>query len=178
MAQSSQSPKSGTRKPLTAERLRELLHYDPETGVWTWRKLPIKNQLKPGGRAGTADSGGYVQIRIDGPKYGAARLAWLYMRGCWPEAEIDHKDGNRSNNRWSNLREASHSENQWNMSRRRDNTSGFKGVNWHKGERKWHARIMLHGRHIHLGSFDSAEVAYEAYKAKALELFGEFARLG
>jgi hypothetical protein len=174
MAFATKSPKSQLRKPLTAKRLRELLRYDPETGDWTWLKMLAVNQTKPGGKAGTSDSGGYVQIRIDGPKYSAARLAWLYMHGCWPKAEIDHKDGNRLNNRWSNLREASHSQNQWNTGRRRN--SEFKGVSWHKRSRKWIARIMIHGRHIHLGCFHSQEIAHEAYKAKALELFGEFAR--
>jgi len=177
MATRKQHPDSAERKPLTAQRLRELLRYDPDTGAWTWRKGRA-GSARVGGRAGARNYYGYLLIGVDGPKYGAARLAWLYMHGCWPEAEIDHKDGNRSNDRWSNLREASRTENQWNKSRHRDNASGFKGVSWHKGQGKWRARIMLHRRNIHLGLFDTAEAAHEAYKAKALELFGGFARSG
>ena len=175
MAVATKSPKSHLRKPLTAERLRELLHYDPETGAWTWVKP--RNRINPGDRAGWYNFYGYLRIRIDGWKYVASRLAFLYVLGRWPEAEIDHKDGNRLNNRWDNLREASHNENMWNMKRRRDNASGFKGVTWDKHRRKWTAHIKIDGRHIRLGLFRTPEAAHEAYKAKAIELFGEFARL-
>jgi hypothetical protein len=171
MAQSSQSPKSHLRKPLTAERLRELLHYDPETGAWTWLKLPVKNQLKPGDKAGCINSLGYLKVKIDGRHYAASRLAFLYMRDRWPAAEIDHKDGDPGNGCFSNLREATRSQNMMNTHR------WLKGASWDKRSRKWLGQIMIRGRNIHLGYFDTPEAAHEAYANKALELFGEFARL-
>ena len=171
MATRKQHPDSAERKPLTAERLRERLHYDPDTGAWTWRKLPVKNQVKPGDKAGGIDSKGYLKIRIDGPKYIAARLAWFYMLGRWPGAEIDHKDGNPGNGCFSNLREATRSQNMMNTHR------WLKGASWDKRSRKWLGQIMIGGRNIHLGYFDSPEAAHEAYANKARELFGEFARL-
>jgi hypothetical protein len=171
MATRKQHPDSAERKPLTAQRLRELLRYDPDTGAWTWRKLPIKNQLKPGDKAGALNSLGYLKVKIDGRIYVASRLAWLYMLGRWPEAEIDHKDGNPGNDCFSNLREATRSQNMMNTHR------WLKGASWDKRSRKWLGQIMIGGRNIHLGYFDSPEAAHEAYANKARELFGEFTRL-
>jgi hypothetical protein len=177
MATSTQRPNAIERKPLTVERLREFLHYESEMGEWTRRVKSVRGIGKPGDKAGYRRSNGRLIIRIDGRNYRAARLAFLYMLDRWPAAEVDHKDGNPANDRWSNLREASPAQNRWNMKRHRDNASGFKGATWDKRQRKWKAQIMAHGRKLAIGSFDSAEAAHEAYKAKALELFGEFARL-
>jgi hypothetical protein len=177
MAVATKSPKSHLRKPLTAERLRELLSYDPETGGWTRIKHCARgSHIKVGDMAGGQDERGYLRIRVDGRKYKGHRLAFLYMTGQWPKPEIDHIDGDRTNNCWSNLREATHNENMWNMKMRRNNTSGLKGVTWHKPSRRWRAQICLYSRRLGLGYFDTAEAAHDAYKAKAIELFGEFAR--
>lgn len=147
---------------LTAERLRELLHYDPDTGLIFWaasRKV-----------AGTKQSGGYVQVEIRGRRYVAHRLAWLWMTGQWPRDQIDHINGIRADNRWSNLREATHAENMQNQrSSRSDSLHSSKiGVGFHRVSGKWRARIGLNGVQRTIGYFDSEEEAHAAYlKAKA-----------
>jgi hypothetical protein len=177
MAQQRQSPNPKPRKPLTAERLRELLCYDPETGEWGWLKQPRSNRGKPGSKAGSLNKHlGYVYIGIDGRSYQSSRLAFLYMTGEWPTLDVDHRDGNPGNDSWANLRPASRSQNIGNSRLHRGSSSGFKGVTWHKQRRKWKAQIKLHGRNIHLGHFDTPEAAYEEYCRKARELFGEYAR--
>jgi hypothetical protein len=165
------------RKPLTPERLREVLHYDPDTGEWTWRKTTRNGHRKPGDRAGWRNPAGYLVMWIDRHQRKGHRLAFLYMTGRWPRFGVDHRDGNPSNDRWQNLRDASQSQNCLNRKRNCNNTSGFKGVRWSKDRRKWVAYIRLHGRRYHLGYFDTPEAAHEAYKVKARELFGEYARL-
>lgn len=154
------------RKAVTGERLRELLHYDPETGVFTWRVGGRRARL--GEAAGCVETCGYLRITIDGRQYYAHRLAWLYVTGAWPADQLDHRDGDRTNNRFDNLREATHAENGQNRTTQKNNTSGFAGVHWHLGDRRWHARIRVGGRRVHLGSFDTPEEAHAAYiEAKA-----------
>lgn len=93
---------------LTAERLRELLSYDPETGWFTWRVTRSSNgRADAGSRAGALRSDGYRHVTVDQHKYKEHRLAWLYMTGKWPEADLDHKNNTRDDNRFSNLRAAS-----------------------------------------------------------------------
>jgi len=176
MAERRQSPNAKPRNSLTAKRLRKILHYDPDTGEWRWLKPPFKAPVRPGDRAGTR-SRGYLFIGIGYTKYKSARLAWLFMTGKWPTLWVDHIDGNPSNDRWSNLREANASQNTVNKKHHSNNTSGFKGVSWSRYHAKWWAQICKDYHHIHLGFFDTPEAAYEAYKAKARELFGEYARL-
>jgi hypothetical protein len=164
---------------LDQERLRELLHYDPETGVFTWLVAPNR-RIRVGQQAGTAWEGrgvSYIDIKIDGQRYRAHRLAWLYMTGEWPPDETDHRDCDGLDNRWPNLREATSTQNKANTRRRRDNTSGFKGVTFNKRDRRFQARIKAGDRERHLGCFDTAEEAYAAYCAAAKEHFGEFARV-
>ena len=178
MATGTQRPDLIERKPLTAERLRELLSYDPETGGWTRIKHCARgSHIKVGDAAGYRDDRGYLRIWVDGRKYRGYRLAFLYVTGRWPKNEIDHKDGDTTNDRWDNLREATRNENMRNEKLHRDSGSGLKGVTWHKPSRRWRAQICVHYRRLAIGYFDSAEAAHEAYKTKALELFGEFARL-
>ncbi|MEJ0093319.1 MAG: HNH endonuclease [Methylocella sp.] len=162
---------------LTHERLKEVLHYDPETGLWIWReKTAPKSHIQVGDEAGDIQSNGYVRIQIDGLRYLAHRLAVFYMTGRWPEHQVDHWDLNKSNNRWSNLREATNGQNMANTSLRRDSSSSFKGVSRHSDDRKWWARIQVRGRRIYLGCFDTREDAHAAYIAAAAEHFGEYAR--
>jgi hypothetical protein len=162
---------------ITAERLRELLDYDGETGVFRWRSNRGR-MAKLGQQAGSSNSSGYVLIRIDGKDYRAHRLAWLHVNGAWPQDEIDHINCNRSDNRIGNIREASHSQNNANRPRYKNNRSGFKGVAWHAKTGRWRAEIRLSRRSRHLGLFDTPEAAHSAYMDAASRLFGEFARAG
>lgn len=159
---------------LTAERLREVLHYDPETGVFTW----LGRSRRRGLVAGYTETVGYhvifVGTRAAGKLYKAHRLAWLYMTGEWPTDMIDHANGNKTDNRWVNLRAADRSRNLINSRRRRDNTTGFKGVSLNRG--RYMASLTKGGKTMNLGRFDTAEEAHEAYCAAAREHFGEFAR--
>src|SRR3990167_475912 len=151
----------GFRQELTADRLRELLHYDPLTGIFKW--LVQKGRVAAGSVAGTSDGNGYVQIRIDGKHYRGQRLAWCYMTGEWPESQVDHEKLNRSDNRWENLREASNAQNTMNQGLRKSNTSGFKGVSWHAAAKAWVANIRLDARTTYLGTFFSPAAAHGAY---------------
>lgn len=166
---------------VTPELLRELLHYDPETGLFTRIKIiSSRSRIRIGNIAGCADGQGYIRIKIGGRSgrcFAAHRLAWLYMTGKWPENEIDHVDLNPSNNRWSNLREANRSTNIANTRRRADNTSGLKGVYRGPGiERPWRAEITLHKKRVFIGAFATIEEAKAAYDAMAVDHYGEFAR--
>jgi hypothetical protein len=166
------------RKPLTPERLREMLRYEPDTGEWRWLKAPrCRTHIKPGDKAGWRNPAGYLVMCIDHHQCKGHRLAFLYMIGRWPARDVDHRNGNPADDRWHNLREASRSQNAMNKKRPRHNASGFKGVSWHKKSRKWRAYIGPYRHVIHLGYFDTPEAAYEEYCRKARELFGEYARL-
>ncbi len=150
---------------LTAQRLRELLNYDPDTGVFT-RRLKNANCVKVGDVAGGLDGRGYCRFRIDGKKHRAHRLAWLYMHGDWPLGEIDHINGLPADNRISNLRDVSHAENVQNVHKpNKDNEScEFRGVHWHRRDLKWTAQIRANGKIKWLGAFPTKEAAAEAYK--------------
>lgn len=147
---------------ITQERLRQVMNYSPDTGLFTWSIG--KGTAKAGDIAGTPQSTGYVFIRIDGIKYLAHRLAFLYMTGKWPEACVDHINHVRTDNRWANLRPASRADNSKNASRYASNSSGHHGVSWKKRDKSWIARICVDGRHIHLGSFRNVESAVAARK--------------
>ena len=162
-------------RELTQARLKELLHYNPLTGVFTWLK-PLRNGVRPGSVAGCVHQQGYVQIAMFGRSYRAHRLAWLYVHGTWPKAELDHINGIRGDSGISNLREATRAENGRNLSRNTRNKSGFRGVCWEPVRRRWRAAIGFEGRIISLGRFTTAKDASVAYEAKATELFGEFKR--
>lgn len=159
---------------LSVERLRELLAYDPGTGLFTW--LVSRGPAKAGALAGSLSPIGYFQIRIDQTLYYVHRLAWLYMTGEWPKDQIDHADGNKTNNRFANLREATQSENSANTGLRPHNTSGFKGAYWIAERQKWLASIKIEGRTKFLGYFLTAEEAHAAYKTAAERRFGAFAQ--
>jgi hypothetical protein len=162
---------------LTAERVRELLSYNPETGVFTWLvDSPKGGQRRAGKAAGSVTGDGYHYISIRRRPYLAHRLAWLYVHGEWPSAQIDHRDGNRTNNAIDNLREANRSQNAGNSKRRRTNTSGFKGVYFCSRTGRYVAQITC-GYRKHLGYFDTSKDAHAAYAVAAEKHFGEFARL-
>lgn len=162
---------------LTLEALRERLHYNPETGIFTWLSSPSKKAITLIGKpAGTSRRDEYVVIGIDGRDYRAHRLAWLYVYGEWPAGRIDHINLNRSDNRMANLRLCTHSQNLANTRARRTNSSGYKGVYFHTGAKRWQAKIKVNYRTKHLGFFDTREEAAEAYRKGAELYFGEFAR--
>lgn len=164
------------RTALTAERLRELMDYDPATGVFVKREYVDHRGRKIRARVvGSVNKKGYVYIRIAGKQYLASRLAWLYMRGCWPDHEIDHKSNIRTDNRFDNLRDATELGNSGNRGPNKNNRCGFKGVFQHRAG-KWCAQISLHGKHTHLGVFDTPESAARAYDAASLAHFGEFSK--
>lgn len=150
---------------LTQQRLKELFSYDPYTGLFT-RLLRTSVVGKVGSVAGWDKGNGYIVIFIDGKNYKSHRLAYLYMTGYWPKDQVDHIDGIRSNNRWSNLRDVSSQENTHNQRNpHKNNSTGFLGVK--PARRKFLAHIRLNGNIINVGSFDSAEKAHLAYlKAK------------
>lgn len=160
---------------LTAERLREVLRYDPETGKFYWREK-IACKVVIGKESGCLSSNGYILIRLFGVLYRANRLAWLYMIGEWPTDKMDHADLNRSNNRWANLRPCSTSENARNMHRHMDSQTGLKGVTLEKRTGRYFARICVNRRTFHIGTFDTSQLAAAAYDLTARELHGEFAR--
>lgn len=159
---------------LTQERLKELLSYNPETGEFVW-KVKRNNRIPIGSIAGAPNNDGYVQIRIDRKLHSAHRLAFLYMTGEWPAKEhVDHIDRNPTNNKWSNLREATRSENFFNKLRQSNNRSGHKGVHWDKKKNKWWARITHEYTVFHLGFFDDLAEAAAAFEGAARLLRGEF----
>lgn len=145
---------------LTQARIKELLIYNPETGVFTWRVG--KGNIVANSVAGAEHSKGYIHITIDGKKYYAHRLAWLYMHNYWP-SRLDHVNRLKSDNRIQNLREVSNSENQQNRLTPRHNTSGFKGVTWNSQKSKWWARISINCKKFHIGFFETPEEASTAY---------------
>jgi hypothetical protein len=149
-------------KKITQAELKEILNYDSETGVFTW-KVDRGGRYKKGMVAGGIDKEGYVVIRVLGVSYPAHRLAWLYIHGKYPDNILDHINRDRKDNRLSNLRDVTKAENNTNQSLTKRNTSGCKGVS-HRGKySKWHARITLKGYTIFLGSYNTKEEAESAY---------------
>lgn len=155
---------------LTAQRLRELLDYNPETGVFTWRvDVGRWGRIKAGTATGSPDAFGHLRIQVDGTLYYSHRLAWLYMTGTWPENEVDHRDTVPHNNKWINLRDKTHRVNTEN---RRRPTHGKKsgmpiGVSVDKRDGAIRADITVDGRAISLGRHPTPEIAHAAYlKAK------------
>lgn len=165
-----------TKTILTASRLREVLDYSPETGVFVWKARPSVHANKGmiGERAGAVDKGtGYRRIWIDGDRFVAHRLAWLWMTGEWPADLVDHIDGDKGNDRWENLRAASMSQNKANGVYA-NSPMGLKGVT--KAGNRWRAQIVKDQRHQHLGYYDTPEAAHAAYCMAADRLHGAFAR--
>jgi hypothetical protein len=158
---------------LTIERLKEVLIYDPITGLFTWR-ITIGQRAQAGKVAGCFDKDGYIVIVFERKKYKAGRLAWFYMTGQWPAYEIDHRDGCRADNVWTNLREATREENVLNSDRELGE-SGSRGVKFDRCTSSWRARIGRGGQRKWLGPFKTAKEASDAYLAAAELHHGEFA---
>lgn len=159
---------------LAVGRLRAILSYDPDSGVF--RFLVPRGTRSVGAIAGSPSSSGYIQINIDRRKYHAHRLAWLYGHGQWPTNQIDHIDGDPSNNRLKNLREATQSQNNRNSRLRKNSSSGLKGAYFFKRDRCWMSAIKVDGRQLHLGYFDTKQEAHAAYVAAARIAAGQFMR--
>ncbi len=156
-------------KDLTAERLREVLDYCPETGVFS-RRAKHTVSKKDWMVAGCINDGGYLRIRVDGKAYPGHRLAWMYVYGELPSGELDHINRNRADNRIANLRLVTGSENKQNRSIQRNNKSGYRGVHWQARDQRWQAQIQVNGKIRHIGSYKTPEDAYAAYCSKAAEL--------
>lgn len=153
------------------DAVRSRLTYDPETGKF--HHLLASGNRSTGDEAGSTSSYGYISINVGGRKYLAHRIAWVWMTGDQVNGFIDHINGNRSDNRWKNLRWASHASNAMNRVAARRNASGFKGV-VQRGDR-WSAYIKLNRRQFFLGSYETAAEAAAAYDGAARVLFGNFA---
>ena len=172
---------------ITVEYVRSILDYDPETGIFTWKKKP-RNQFKSdrdfnfwnskyaGSVAGGKNSKGYIQIKIEKVIYKAHRIAILFTTGTIPNNDVDHIDGDKCNNKIKNLRIANRSQNVANTKVRINSTSGLKCVCWNIGNKKYQARIRVDGASVHLGYFDCPAAASFAYQIAADIHFGEFAR--
>lgn len=172
-------------KPLPSlERLRELLSYDEDSGVLTWKVQPATSRAnigfnnKCGGKvAGTVGARGYVMVGIGKVYYLAHRIIWKMKTGADPLDIVDHEDTDRSNNRWCNLREASNGSNIQNSRIRKDNKSGVKGVHWEASHNAWRASIGHNGKQIKIGRFKSFEAACTARQQASEKMHGSFARL-
>lgn len=160
---------------MDSEQLKALLTYDPGTGLFKWRSNRRgRGGIKAGDVAGTTHIKGYVQIKVLGALYLAHRLAWFYVHGEWPSAQIDHVNGCRNDNRLINLRLATAAQNGWNSKCHRDNRTGLKGVL--VAGSKFEARIMRRGQIIRIGRYNTPDDAHAAYVEVAARLDGEFAR--
>lgn len=158
---------------ITQERLKQILHYNPDSGSWIW--IQSIGTISVGDQAGCIRPDGYLAIRIDGVQYLSSRLAFLYMNGHFPKMFIDHKNRVRNDDRWCNLRECNNSQNQMNKGLQRNNKSGIPGVYFYKQKNKWVANIRKDGKTIYLGIFDYKCDAIDCRKKAETQLFGEYA---
>lgn len=157
---------------ITQNRLKEVLHYNQYTGIFTWR-VNRTGGVKAGDEAGGVGYSGYRRIKVDGRAYRSNRLAFLYMTGSIPKIS-DHIDRNKTNNRWNNLRPCTNAQNRMNAWVQSNNTSGYKGVCWNKAASKWQAQIMINQKTIYLGLFDCKHHAFCEYVLASRKYFREF----
>lgn len=147
---------------LDSTRLREVLYYCPQAGVFTWRLS--RQKVKAGSVAGTTNSRGYCRITVLGQAYAAHRLAWLYVHGAWPTDQIDHINGVRNDNRIENLRDVSAAANSQNQ-RQPQGDNPFLGVSLVRNKNRWIARLRLDGEQRYIGCYATPEEARAAYIA-------------
>lgn len=159
---------------VSVTELRRLLDYDPATGLFVWKER-VSHACKAGDRAGSLDTHGHNRIGLFGRSLRASIVAWAITTGEWPDRLVDHKNTVRNDDRWCNLRLATHSQNSANSRRPCHNSSGYKGVDFQKGA--WRARVMVAGRRTELGRFSTPLAAYEAYCQAKTTLCGEFGRV-
>jgi hypothetical protein len=169
-----------TDKLPTKEYLCNALSYRDGFLYWQWRDdipLPVNKRFAHK-RAGSVDSKGYIVVRIQLQIFKAHRIVWMMHNGVIPdEMQVDHIDGDKANNKIENLRLATSSQNRFNVTKRADNTTGFKGVCHDKRRNKWSAEIRAKGKRYKLGRFASPELAHAAYCEAAKRLHGDFVRL-
>lgn len=162
----------------TQERLKELFSYDPGTGLLL--RIKRVSSCHAGDEAGTTNSYGYRIVWVDRKAIGTHRIAWIMCMGDIPAGmEIDHANGDRLDNRLSNLRLASRTQNSTNRKKHKNNRCGYKGVYFddsRKRAKSWRARIVFNKKQLTLGMFATAQEAHEAYKKAALKYFGQFAK--
>jgi len=161
----------GKKLQLTPEAVREVLDYDPETGIFRWKLS--RGRAPAGAVAGHPHPQGYWAIRVFTIDILAHQLAWFYVYGVFPP-EIDHKNRDKRDNRLSNLRECSHPQNQWNVGALRSNKTGIKGVSLHKSSGLYRARLRVNNTNIMVGYFKTLEEAAAAYRQRAQLEHGEF----
>ena len=157
---------------LTQDELKALLDYDSETGVFTWKRIG-KFHKQQGKEAGTLDIDGSIRIQLNGRRYLAHRLAWLYQYGCFPPNLLDHKDCVRSNNAINNLRKATYYENALNQAVRKNNKLGLRGVVQISNER-FSTKATFQGKQTYLGTFNTPEEASLVYREFCSKNHGEF----
>jgi hypothetical protein len=155
-------------KLIDLERLKELLDYDPETGLFKW-KVHLKYSPRYEGDLAGYNNEGYVKITIDGLSYRAHHLAWFITTGNWPKLEIDHINGDKSDNSISNLRDVTRIVNMHNKGEYKNNKTGYTGVHWYPRYEKFAAQIRTNGKCKTLGYFETAEEAHEAYQEAKLK---------
>lgn len=158
------------------KELKKDLEYCSGTGRFTWL-VDRGTRVKKGDKAGYLDPDGYERIRHYGELYLSHRLVWLFVTGRFPKDQVDHINRIKNDNRFCNLRSCSQSENSANTNKRRNNTSGYKGVCFHKKANKWMAKIRHNNKTKYIGIYLTKIEAAKAYNKKALELFGKFAYL-
>lgn len=151
---------------ITQEYLRLNFVYDANTGIMSYKNGQILGK----------NYDGYLNCSLNGIYYGVHRLIWLYVHGYMPQNYIDHINGNRSDNRLCNLREATNKQNQHNAKLRKDNTSGIKGVSWNKKDKKWNVQLKVDKKIIHIGRFNELEQAKTAISEARRKYHGEFSR--
>lgn len=161
------------------ELLKVWITYDPDSGIVRWRR--DSRYTKAGERADKTffnkqNNYWYSRIALCGQHYATATIIWVYVTGRFPKTLVDHKDLDATNNRWTNLREATQSQNVANQRLSNRNTSGFKNVYWSKRKRKWHVLCKLNNKTKSLGHFDCLFAAVRTARLKAREIYGEFAR--
>lgn len=159
-------------KPLPSiQRIREIFQYDHETGLIT-RTVTVSPNGQKGWIAGTPCGNGYLSVRVDNTRIKAHRLAWAMFHGEWPTRQIDHINGEKSDNRISNLRDVTASENKQNLRSGRAGRKAGKllGTSYCKRDKTWSSRIELNGNRIHLGTFTTEEEAHFAYLIKKREI--------